>query len=55
MSSTATEVIIPASTWVVDPVHTSVGFQVTDTTEGFSTASGVKVTILRSFVSRSAA
>jgi polyisoprenoid-binding protein YceI len=40
MSATETRTIIPAGTWVIDPVHTSVGFQVTDTTEGFSTASG---------------
>ena len=40
MSATATATIIPTGTWAIDPVHTSVGFQVTDTTEGFSTASG---------------
>jgi polyisoprenoid-binding protein YceI len=40
MSTTETRTIIPAGTWAIDPVHTSVGFQVTDTTEGFSTASG---------------
>jgi len=40
MSATETATIIPAGTWAIDPVHTSVGFQVTDTTEGFSTASG---------------
>jgi len=40
MSATETTVIIPTGTWAIDPVHTSVGFQVTDTTEGFSTASG---------------
>ena len=40
MSATETRTIIPAGTWVIDPVHTSIGFQVTDTTEGFSTASG---------------
>jgi len=40
MSATETTTIIPAGTWAIDPVHTSVGFQVTDTTEGFSTASG---------------
>jgi polyisoprenoid-binding protein YceI len=40
MSSTATEVIIPAGTWVIDPVHTSIGFQVTDTTDLFKTVNG---------------
>jgi polyisoprenoid-binding protein YceI len=40
MSATETTTIIPAGTWAIDPVHTSVGFQVTDTNEGFSTASG---------------
>jgi polyisoprenoid-binding protein YceI len=40
MSATETTALIPAGTWAIDPVHTSVGFQVTDTTEGFSTASG---------------
>ncbi len=40
MSATQTATIIPTGTWAIDPVHTSVGFQVTDTTEGFSTASG---------------
>jgi polyisoprenoid-binding protein YceI len=40
MSATETTTIIPAGIWAIDPVHTSVGFQVTDTTEGFSTASG---------------
>ena len=40
MSATETTTIIPTGTWAIDPVHTSVGFQVTDTTEGFSTASG---------------
>jgi polyisoprenoid-binding protein YceI len=41
MSATeTTTTVIPAGTWAIDPVHTSIGFQVTDTTEGFSTASG---------------
>lgn len=41
MSATeTTTTIIPAGAWAIDPVHTSIGFQVTDTTEGFSTASG---------------
>lgn len=40
MSAIETTTIIPVGTWAIDPVHTSVGFQVTDTNEGFSTASG---------------
>src|SRR4051812_25783206 len=36
---TAAEVI-PAGTWVVDPVHTTIGFQVTDTTDLFSSING---------------
>ena len=32
--------VIPAGTWVVDPVHTTVGFQVTETTDLFSTING---------------
>ncbi len=40
MSAIETAVIIPAGTWVVDPVHTTVGFQVTDTTDLFSTING---------------
>ncbi len=40
MSVTETTTIIPVGIWSIDPVHTSVGFQVTDTNEGFSTASG---------------
>jgi polyisoprenoid-binding protein YceI len=40
VSAIETTTIIPAGTWAIDPVHTSVGFQVTDTNEGFSTASG---------------
>ena len=38
-SITSTEVI-PAGTWAVDPVHTTIGFQVTDTSHAFSTSSG---------------
>ena len=37
---TTTELVIPTGTWVVDPVHTSVGFQVTETTNLFSTING---------------
>jgi polyisoprenoid-binding protein YceI len=40
VSVTETTTIIPVGIWSIDPVHTSVGFQVTDTNEGFSTASG---------------
>jgi len=36
---TATEVI-PAGTWTVDPVHTTIGFQVTDTSDLFSSING---------------
>jgi len=36
---TAAEVI-PAGTWVVDPVHTTIGFQVTDTSDLLSTVNG---------------
>jgi len=31
---------IPAGTWAVDPVHTTIGFQVTDTADLFSTING---------------
>jgi polyisoprenoid-binding protein YceI len=37
---TTNELVIPTGTWVVDPVHTSVGFQVTETTNLFSTING---------------
>jgi polyisoprenoid-binding protein YceI len=36
---TATEVI-PTGTWTVDPVHTTIGFQVTDTSDLFSSING---------------
>ena len=36
---TAAEVI-PAGTWVVDPVHTTIGFQVTDTSDLLGTVNG---------------
>jgi polyisoprenoid-binding protein YceI len=39
MSAAATT-SIPTGTWVVDPVHTTIGFQVTDTTDLFSTIVG---------------
>ena len=35
-----TQQLVPAGTWVVDPVHTTVGFQVTETADLFSTING---------------
>jgi polyisoprenoid-binding protein YceI len=40
MSSIITAEIIPTGTWAVDPVHTTIGFQVTDTSDLFSTING---------------
>jgi len=40
MSTTITPEVIPAGTWAVDPVHTTIGFQVTDTSDLFSSVSG---------------
>ena len=41
MSSTITSTeVIPAGTWTVDPVHTTIGFQVTDTSDLFSSVNG---------------
>jgi polyisoprenoid-binding protein YceI len=40
MSTIETTTLIPAGTWTVDPVHTTVGFQVVDTTDLFSTING---------------
>jgi len=40
MSAVASKTLIPTGTWVVDPVHTTIGFQVTDTTNLFSTVVG---------------
>ncbi len=40
MSAIKNAVIIPAGTWVVDPIHTTVGFQVTETTDLFSSVNG---------------
>jgi polyisoprenoid-binding protein YceI len=40
MSVTETSTIVPAGTWAVDPVHTTVGFQVVDTADLFSTING---------------
>jgi polyisoprenoid-binding protein YceI len=39
-STTITPEVIPAGTWAVDPVHTTIGFQVTDTSDLFSSVSG---------------
>ena len=39
-TSTITAEIIPAGTWTVDPVHSTIGFQVTDTSDLFSTING---------------
>src|SRR6476659_84496 len=40
MSTTITPEVIPAGTWAVDPVHTTIGFQVTDTSDLFSSVNG---------------
>jgi polyisoprenoid-binding protein YceI len=41
MPTTAiTAEVIPAGSWVVDPVHTTIGFQVTDTSDLFSSING---------------
>jgi polyisoprenoid-binding protein YceI len=39
-SSIITTEVIPAGMWVVDPVHTTMGFQVTDTSDLFSSVNG---------------
>src|SRR5512133_2741501 len=39
-STTITPEVIPAGAWAVDPVHTAIGFQVTDTSDLFSSVSG---------------
>jgi polyisoprenoid-binding protein YceI len=39
-SSTITAEGIPAGTWAVDPVHTTIGFRVTDTSDLVSTING---------------
>ena len=39
-STTITTEVIPAGTWTVDPVHSTIGFQVTDTTDLFSSING---------------
>ena len=40
MSAVASKTVIPAGTWAVDPVHSTIGFQVTDTSDLFSTIVG---------------
>jgi polyisoprenoid-binding protein YceI len=40
MSAVASKTVIPAGTWAVDPIHTTIGFQVTDTSDLFSTIVG---------------
>jgi polyisoprenoid-binding protein YceI len=40
MSAVETTTLIPTGTWIVDPIHTTIGFQVTDTTDLFSTVIG---------------
>jgi polyisoprenoid-binding protein YceI len=40
MAVTEITTSIPAGTWAVDPVHTTVGFQVVDTSDLFSTING---------------
>ena len=40
MAATASATLVPTGTWAVDPVHTTVGFQVVDTADLFSTING---------------
>jgi polyisoprenoid-binding protein YceI len=40
MSVTESATIVPTGSWNVDPVHTTVGFQVVDTADLFSTITG---------------
>jgi polyisoprenoid-binding protein YceI len=40
MSAVASKTVLPAGTWSVDPVHTTIAFQVTDTGDLFSTIVG---------------
>ena len=40
MSPVASKTVLPVGTWNVDPVHTTIGFQVTDTSDLFSTIIG---------------
>ncbi len=39
-STTIIPEVIPAGTWAVDPVHTTIGFQVTETSDLFSSVIG---------------
>jgi polyisoprenoid-binding protein YceI len=39
-STTVTSEVIPAGIWAVDPVHTTISFQVTDTSDLFSSVIG---------------
>ena len=39
-TSIITAEVVPAGAWSVDPVHTTIGFQVTDTSDLFSTING---------------
>jgi polyisoprenoid-binding protein YceI len=39
-TSIITAEVIPTGTWAVDPVHTTIGFQVTDTSDLISTING---------------
>jgi polyisoprenoid-binding protein YceI len=40
MSAVASKTALPAGTWAVDPVHSTISFQVTDTSDLFSTIVG---------------
>ena len=40
MSAVTSKSIIPTGTWAVDQVHSTIGFQVTDTSDMFSTIVG---------------
>ena len=40
MPTITTAEIIPTGTWNVDPVHSTIGFQVTDTSDLFSSING---------------
>ncbi len=40
MSTTETTTVIPVGTWIVDPVHSNLGFRVVDTSEMISTITG---------------
>jgi polyisoprenoid-binding protein YceI len=40
MSAVETTTLIPTGTWTIDPVHTTIGFQVVDTSDLFSTING---------------